>query len=246
MKISKKDLKDLIPKLKERKTNEVLKWAADIYKGKIVLTTSLGPEDQVILDIIQNHSLPIHAFTIDTGRLFNETYELIEKTETHYGIKIRTYFPDTSEIEETINSSGINMFYKSIEQRKQCCKIRKVNPLNRALKEVECWITGLRKDQSKSREKQNILSWDQTREILKINPLINWTEQQVWDYIKKNNVPYNTLHKKGYPSIGCACCTKEVIQGEHFRTGRWWWEANEHKECGIHILDGKLVRTGSK
>jgi phosphoadenosine phosphosulfate reductase len=226
--------------LNEYSTEEVLKWAAD--KGNVVLSSAFGSECQVLLDMIQKNSLDIQIFTLDTGRLFSETYDLISKTEKHYNNKIKVYFPNSADVEEMVSKSGVNLFYKSIGLRKECCRIRKLLPLERALEGMEYWITGLRKEQSETRDNMRIIELDHERNIVKINPLINWTEDQIWDYIRQHNVPYNPLHDQGYPSVGCACCTRRVQQGDHLRSGRWWWEKPEHKECGLHIENGKTIR----
>jgi phosphoadenosine phosphosulfate reductase len=174
------------------------------------------------------------VFTLDTGRLFPETYELIEKTNRKYGIKIEVYFPDYRRVEEMVRTKGINLFYESVENRKLCCHIRKIEPLKRAFENLEVWICGLRKDQSVTRFFTQAVEWDETNGLIKINPLINWTEKMVWDYIRQHEVPYNTLHDKGFPSIGCQPCTRAVNKGEDIRSGRWWWEMPEQKECGLH------------
>ena len=216
---------------------KIIKWAADAHKGKITLSSAFNPECQVLLDIIKQNSIDIPVFTLDTGRLFNETYNLISQTEKHYGIKIKTYFPDAADVEKMVSKSGINLFHKNIDLRKECCHIRKLLPLKRALEGMECWITGLRKEQSETREDMKIVELNKEKNLIKINPLINWSDDQVWDYIRQNNVPYNTLHNQGYPSVGCACCTRQVKQGDHPRSGRWWWEKPEHRECGLHIQE---------
>jgi phosphoadenosine phosphosulfate reductase len=221
--------------LNEYSVVEVLNWAVGAYKGKIALSSAFGAECQVLLDMIQQNSIDLPIFTLDTGRLFNETYNLISETEKHYSIKIKTYFPNAADIEKMVSKAGINLFYESIELRKECCRIRKLQSLERALEGMKCWITGIRKEQSETRDNMKIIELDNERNLVKINPLINWTEDQIWDYIKQNNVPYNPLHDQGYPSIGCACCTRQVQQDGHPRSGRWWWEKPEHRECGLHI-----------
>jgi len=173
-------------------------------------------------------------FTLDTGRLFPETYSLIERTNNKYKTKIQIFFPDYHEVEQMVHEKGINLFYDSVENRKLCCSIRKTQPLQRALKNAEAWICGLRKEQSVTRQDLDVIEWDANNDLLKINPLINWTEKQVWDYIKTNHIPYNKLHDKGFPSIGCQPCTRAIEPGEDIRSGRWWWENPEHKECGLH------------
>jgi phosphoadenosine phosphosulfate reductase len=221
--------------LDEYSAEEALKWAVSLYKGKVTLSSAFGPECQVLLDMIQQNSIDIPVFTLDTGRLFNETYNLISKTEKYYGIKIKIYSPDAADVEKMVSKSGINLFSENIELRKECCRIRKLLPLERALEGMECWVTGLRREQSETRDDLKIIDVDNKRNLIKINPLINWTEDQIWGYIKQNNVLYNPLHDQGYPSIGCACCTRSVEQGGNPRSGRWWWEEPEHKECGLHI-----------
>jgi phosphoadenosine phosphosulfate reductase len=229
--------------LEKSSAEEVLEWTADKYKENVVLSSAFGPECQVLLDMIHKKSVPIPVFTLDTGRLFNETYKLIAETEEHYNTKIRVYFPDREDVEGMVSENGINLFYKNVELRKQCCHVRKLIPLERALKGKKCWITGLRKTQSETRDKMEIIELDNERNLIKINPLINWTEKQIWNYIRKNKVPYNPLHDQGYPSLGCACCTRRIKQGDNFRSGRWWWEKPEHKECGLHIKNGQIIRT---
>jgi len=176
----------------------------------------------------------IRIFSLDTGRLFQETYDLIEKTNNKYAINIDIYFPDWQKVEEMVRDKGINLFYRSIENRKRCCYLRKIEPLNRALKGAEAWISGIRKDQTVSRFYTKLIEWDETHKMIKINPLINWAEEQVWEYIKDNNVPYNILHDRGFSSIGCQPCTRAINQGEDFRAGRWWWEEPDSRECGLH------------
>ena len=213
---------------------DVLQWASDSFKKRVVFATSLGAEDQVILDMISHLKLDIDIFTLDTGRLFDETYELIAESEKRYGLKIKLYSPETSEVEGMVLENGANLFKKSVDLRKLCCKVRKLNPLSRALRPYSTWICGLRKDQSPTRGGVTSMEWDRVNGKIKISPLSNWSEKDVWDYIKKNNVPYNKLHDKGFLSIGCACCTRAVKEDEDLRAGRWWWEKPEHKECGLH------------
>jgi phosphoadenosine phosphosulfate reductase len=173
-------------------------------------------------------------FTLDTGRLPYETYSVMDNTNLKYGIKVDVYFPEAKEVEELYKTQGINGFYESIENRKRCCFVRKIQPLQRALKGLEVWITGLRASQSVTREQMQLVEYDEANGVIKLNPLLAWSEQNVWDFIKENKVPYNKLHDQGYPSIGCAPCTRAVKEGEDIRSGRWWWENPEHKECGLH------------
>ncbi|MHC1703671.1 MAG: phosphoadenylyl-sulfate reductase [Tenuifilaceae bacterium] len=225
---------ELSNKLSEKSFNEILAWFLNEYKGRIALSSSLGAEDQVLTDMIMKIAPDTKIFTLDTGRLFCETYELIEKTSLRYKFKMEIFFPDSEKVQLMVAQKGINLFYQSVENRKECCHIRKIEPLKRAFKGLDVWICGLRKDQSTTRTQNQMIEWDEANGLIKLNPLIDWTEKQVWDYIKQNNVPYNTLHDKGYPSIGCQPCTREVFPSEDVRAGRWWWENADSKECGLH------------
>ncbi|HNW98963.1 MAG TPA: phosphoadenylyl-sulfate reductase [Bacteroidales bacterium] len=225
---------ELNKKFAKAETQEVLKYFFNEYKNKIVFASSLGLEDQVITDMIVKINPNANIFTLDTGRIFPETYELLEKTNKHYNINIKIFFPDFTEVEKMVNKKGINLFYESVENRKLCCKIRKTQSLKRALTGMDAWICGLRREQSITRFATPLVEWDKENNLIKINPLYEWTEQQVWDYIKKNNVPYNTLHDKNFPSIGCQPCTRAINKGDDIRSGRWWWEEPENKECGLH------------
>ncbi|MCX6240836.1 MAG: phosphoadenylyl-sulfate reductase [Bacteroidetes bacterium] len=205
-----------------------------LFPGRCVFSTSLGAEDQVLTEIIAASAPSVRIITLDTGRLFEETYELIRITEQKYNIKIEVCFPDHVSVERMVNSKGINLFYDSVENRKECCHVRKIEPLGRALDGMKAWITGLRREQSSDRAGIETVSWDETHSVLKLNPLINWTEQEVWSVIRSKKIPYNSLHDKGFPSIGCLPCTRAVMPGEHIRAGRWWWEDGSKKECGLH------------
>ena len=213
---------------------EVLAFFLEEFKGKIALSTSMGAEDQVLTDMVAGIDKTARVFTLDTGRLFPETYNLIDLTKNHYDIDIEVFFPKRKEVEEMVKEKGMNLFYKSVENRKMCCNIRKIEPLLRAFENLEVWICGLRKDQSVSRFSSKLVEWDEPNGLIKINPLITWTEDEVWDYIKANDVPYNPLHERGFASIGCQPCTRAIKPGEDFKAGRWWWEETEHKECGLH------------
>ena len=199
-----------------------------------MLSTSLGVEDQVLTDMVRKTSQSTTIFTLDTGRLFPETYELIARTNHHFKMRMLTFFPDAEKVEAMVAEHGINPFKKSVEKRKLCCAVRKVSQLPRAFSGKDAWICGLRKDQSVTRFFTKLVEWDGANGLLKINPLIDWSEKQVWDYIKEHEVPYNELHDKGFPSIGCQPCTRAIREGEDVRAGRWWWEEPEHKECGLH------------
>jgi len=212
----------------------LIEKALSLFGKKITFATSLGAEDQVITCMIAHTDKSANIITLDTGRVFPETYDLLHRTVNRYGLAIKSYYPDTAQVEEMVNSKGINLFYESIENRKLCCHVRKIVPLQRALKGMDAWITGLRRDQSVTRTGLKIVEWDEINGLIKINPLLEWTEEQVWDYIKANNIPYNKLHDQGFPSIGCQPCTRAVEKGEDLRAGRWWWEMPDSKECGLH------------
>lgn len=212
-----------------------LKQIANFFENKIVFSTSFGMEDQVISHAIFSQKIKnIEVFTLDTGRLFPETYSVWDKTQLQYNAKIKAYYPNTNTIENYINENGINAFYNSVELRKECCFIRKVEPLNRALVGASIWITGLRAEQSNNRNSVKEIEWDEEKQLYKFNPLINWSTDEVVNYLKQNGVPYNVLHDKGFVSIGCEPCTRAVQPDEDFRAGRWWWEDQSKKECGLH------------
>lgn len=212
---------------------ESLQYLVKRFGKKVAFSTSLGQEDQVIINAIYKNEIDIRIFTLDTGRLFQETYELIDKNRLKYKKSVETYFPDAGSVQTLMNTKGANSFYESVENRKECCFIRKVEPLNRALAGVGIWITGLRADQSEGRNDLSAFEWDEARQIIKFNPLVNWSYEQVLDYLKTNKVFDNPLHKKGFVSIGCQPCTRAIAEGEHPRAGRWWWEESK-KECGLH------------
>lgn len=218
----------------DKPIKELLAYFLERYGDKIALASSLGLEDQVLTDMILKIDRSARIFTIDTGRLFPETYSLIDRTNLKYGIKMELFFPEGSAVEEYVRTNGINAFYESVEKRRACCRVRKIEPLLRALSTVDVWICGLRAEQSVTRTEIQAVEWDETNSLIKINPLARWSEQEVWSYIKANHVPYNQLHEKAFPSIGCQPCTRAVAEGEDVRAGRWWWENPEHKECGLH------------
>ncbi len=214
---------------------ELLLWSMDQYGDKAGLASSFGMEDMVLIDMIAKLNGPLTIFTLDTGRLHEETYELMDRVRSKYGLKIKTYFPDRDKVENIVREKGFFSFRESVDNRKECCYIRKVEPLNRALGELKAWITGLRRSQGITRtDIPKVLEDADHPPLIKINPLADWSEEQVMNYIIENNVPINILHKKNYPSIGCAPCTRPVEHGEDIRAGRWWWENPEHKECGLH------------
>jgi phosphoadenosine phosphosulfate reductase len=214
---------------------EAISKTAGLFPGSLRFSTSLGQEDQVLTDIIARAQLPVNIFTIDTGRLFNETYELIEKTIARYKINIDIFFPQSQAVQEMVKTHGVNLFYGSVQQRQTCCNTRKVEPLNRALAGASVWITGLRSAQTGLRKSLPAVEWLEDKKIYKINPLINWSFDQVMDYINENNVPFNPLHDQGFVSIGCAPCTRAISKNEDPRAGRWWWETSQ-KECGLHLV----------
>jgi phosphoadenosine phosphosulfate reductase len=213
---------------------EILEKSIKLFGNKITFATSLGAEDQVITFMLSKIDKSVNIITLDTGRVFPETYDLLHRTVNRYGIPIKSYYPDTAHVEEMVNTKGINLFYESIENRKLCCYTRKIVPLQRALKGMDAWITGLRREQSVTRTELNIVEWDTVNELIKINPLLEWSEDQVWEFIKNHKIPYNKLHDQGFPSIGCQPCTRAIEKGEDLRAGRWWWEMPDSKECGLH------------
>lgn len=227
-------LEEIKSSIDNKSIEESLFQLSEKFRNKIVFSTSLGLEDQVITDIIFSNDLPIRVFTIDTGRMFNETYSVLNKTNEFYDKKIQIYFPKNDAVEKLVNEKGPFSFYESVENRKECCFIRKVEPLNRALKGMQAWITGIRAEHSLNRLGMDKIEWDEAHRVFKFHPLLNWSTQEVRDYITKHNVPYNLLHDKGFISIGCLPCTRAVSEGEDFRAGRWWWEDNSKKECGLH------------
>lgn len=219
-----------------KSAQEALKWASDNLHPKVAKASSFGAEDAAITHMMIQINPNFRFFTLDTGRLPQETYDIMDEISKKYHINFEILFPDTKEVEDMVRKKGINLFYESVENRKLCCEIRKVRPTNRILKTLDGWITGLRRDQTINRKDSQIFEIDkQHNDIIKINPIIDWSWQQVWDYIKENNIPYNKLLDKGYTSIGCEPCTRAIKPGEDLRAGRWWWEHDEHKECGLHV-----------
>lgn len=214
---------------------EVLELALKTFGRKVGFASSFGAEDVVIIDMLAKIDKDAYIFSLDTGRLPQETYDVAEKIRKKYGVKVEFFFPDRDEVENMENEKGPNFFYKSLADRKFCCRIRKIVPLQRALGNLDAWITGLRREQAVTRAETSKFEIDEGNNgIYKVNPLADWTEADVWEYIKANEVPYNELHDKGYPSIGCAPCTRAVKRTEDVRAGRWWWESPENKECGLH------------
>lgn len=224
---------DTIRKIEESSLLEGLKQITELLPEGVVFSTSLSQEDQVITDVIFRNELPVKVFTLDTGRLFYEHYELLANNNSKYKIKTEVYFPNSDDVERYVNNKGINAFYHALENRKECCYIRKVKPLNRALEGAKVWITGLRAEQSENREHMPMLAFDEERNLYKFNPLINWSYNDVLNYIEENKVQELPLHRQAYISIGCKPCTRPIEPGENPRAGRWWWEESQ-KECGLH------------
>jgi phosphoadenosine phosphosulfate reductase len=215
----------------------VVQWALDNFSPRIALACSFQAEESVLIDMMhQQRGTDFRIFTLDTGRLNQETYDCMDAIRDHYGISVEVYFPDAAKVEEMVRAHGMNLFYQSVEQRQLCCGVRKVEPLKRALKDLSAWMTGLRRDQAASRSDVRKVEVDKDHGgIVKINPLADWSHDQVWKYIRERNLPFNWLHTQGYSSIGCAPCTRAVKPGEDSRAGRWWWENSDKKECGLHI-----------
>lgn len=222
-------------------TEVVLEYISKVYEPA-VFASSLAAEDMVLTDLIFRKRLPISIFSLETGRLHAETREMIPRIEDHYGKKIALYYPDASALENYVQTHGNNAFYESVDLRKECCRIRKVEPLQRALANKKAWITGQRRAQSSTRAELAVQENDTAHDMQKFNPLADWSEEDVWHYLHRHQVPYNPLHDKGYPSIGCEPCTRAIQAGEDVRAGRWWWENPDSKECGLHVVDGKLIR----
>ena len=232
-------LEELKTKLQGLKTIDKLKYLADQYADRIIFSTSFGWEDQAITHLIFANNIPIKVFTLETGRLFPETYYVWNRTLEIYNKPIHAYYPKNELLQDMVNTKGPNSFYESVENRKECCYIRKIEPLKRALTGNEIWVTGIRAEQSANREDMHDLEWDEGNNLIKFHPIFDWTLEDVKTYIKENNIVYNTLHDKGFPSIGCAPCTRAVQPGEDFRAGRWWWEDQSKKECGLHATEAE-------
>lgn len=227
-------LNELSSQLTGKSIEERLKTLADLFPGRIIFTTSFGIEDQVITHKIFKNNLDIKVATLDTGRLFPQTYDVFSNTNSRYRKKITAYFPEYQSVEKMVSEKGPFSFFDSKENRIECCRLRKVVPLNRALKGMECWISGIRASQSDDRNQMDWLEYDDQRKLFRFYPLFDWSFEDVENFIKENNIPYNSLHDKGYVSIGCEPCTRAVKPGEDFRAGRWWWENDGPKECGCH------------
>ena len=226
---------------------ELLQQAEREFAPDLVFACSFGAEDVVLFDLIAKHAPSIRIVTLDTGRLPQETYDVMAACREKYGVNIQVYFPDAADVEEMVCEKGVNLFYESLENRKYCCEIRKIRPLKRALEDVRAWVTGLRREQAASRTGMQPIEDDAAFGIQKFNPLIEWSEEDIWDYIKANDIPYNKLHDQFYPSIGCAPCTRSVTMGEDPRSGRWWWEREGAvAECGLHANPISEIKGGKK
>lgn len=231
----KNDLSGLLYQIGGLNDIEFLRLLTDKYPGQVTFSTSFSYEDQAIGHQILSNQLPIKIFTLDTGRLFAETYSVWSSTNAMYNAQITAYYPNQNLLQDFVAAKGPNSFYESVDNRKQCCFIRKVEPLQRALKGNAIWITGLRAEHSPDRKDLPQLEWDESNQVIKYHPILHWTTEDVKKYISENRVPYNPLHDKGFVSIGCAPCTRAVRPGEDFRAGRWWWEDASKKECGLHV-----------
>jgi len=227
------DIEKSADDLEGKSAQEVLEWAIGKYP-KIALASSFGAEDVVLVDILVKIKPDATIFTLDTGRLNEETYDVMERVRKKYNISINSYFPDTDEVEKLEREKGFYSFRDSIDARRECCNIRKVQLLKRAMSGLDAWITGLRREQAVTRTELKKIEYDEGNNIIKLNPIADWTQEEVWNYIKENDVPYNALHDKGFLSIGCSPCTRAIKEGEDVRAGRWWWETPEQKECGLH------------
>ena len=228
------NITDLIAQLQSKPISASLKILTDLFPDKVTFSTSFSFEDQVVTHEIATSGYPVSIFTLDTGRLFSETYSVWNSTIERYQIPIQAYYPPTGLLEEFVSEKGPNSFYQSVENRKQCCHIRKVIPLKRALEGKKVWITGLRAEHSTARQDLPLIEWDPVNEIIKYNPVLHWSSADIREHIRHHNIPYNPLHDKGFVSIGCAPCTRAIRDGEDFRAGRWWWEESNKKECGLH------------
>ncbi|MFI3282668.1 MAG: phosphoadenylyl-sulfate reductase [Rikenellaceae bacterium] len=232
--MNQENIKELNAQMERLTPEEILSYFANQYKGEIALSNSLSLEDQVLTDMICKIDPQMRIFTLDTGRVFPEAYDVIERTNKKYSKSIEIFFPNFESVEKMVAENSVNLFYESVEKRKLCCQIRKIEPLRRAFKGLKVWICGLRQEQSITRFGLNPVEWDEGNELIKVSPLYNWNSAKVREYIENHDVPYNPLCDKGFLSIGCQPCTRAVEPGEDERSGRWWWESPETKECGLH------------
>ena len=226
--------------LETKTAEDIVAFIVDKFGGKVTLASSLGAEDQVLTHMLVNYAKTMDIFVLDTGRLHQETYDVMAKTREKYGVTYRLFFPDSGSVESMVLEKGPNLFYESVENRKECCFVRKVAPLKRALTGYSAWFTGIRRAQSVTRMQTPVVEWDTGHNMVKVNPLVTWSKRDVCDYIKAHDIPYNALHDLGFASIGCAPCTRAVEPGDDERAGRWWWETPEQKECGLHVSDAHM------
>lgn len=240
MKFNSKDIKNLNDEFKDKTPQEILEWCVKELHPNISLSTSFQAQGMILIDMLMKTDSRARIFTLDTGRLNQETYDVLDSVRSKYNNKIEVLFPNSNEVENMVSEHGINLFYKGVENRLMCCQIRKANPLKKYLKTLDGWITSIRREQTASRAEADKFEIDTLHGgILKVNPIVDWTEDMIWEYINKNKVPYNKLHDMGYPSIGCEPCTRAVKKGDDPRAGRWWWETDSDKECGIHFDPSK-------
>ncbi|MGI9553789.1 MAG: phosphoadenylyl-sulfate reductase [Thermodesulfobacteriota bacterium] len=236
MVVNESNIKNLNDEFVNKAPEDILRWCVEELHPNISLATSFQAQGMVLIDMLMKIDNKARIFTIDTGRLNQETYDVFDEVSVKYKKNIEVLFPDFKEVEKMVSEKGINLFYKGVENRVLCCQIRKTNPLNRYLKTLDGWITSIKRDQTESRATAQKFEIDTIHDgILKVNPIVDWTDEMVWDYIKSNNIPYSKLYDKGYQSIGCEPCTRAVKEGEDPRAGRWWWESGSNKECGIHF-----------
>ena len=236
MKTTKEAIENIADEMQNASAKDILQWGIDVLGiSHFALASSMGAEDQVLTYIFTQLNAKARIFSLDTGRLHQETYSVMSKSMQKYGFCYEVLFPNRVAIEETVSKYGPNFFYESIENRHLCCNIRKVEPLKRKLSELDGWVTGLRRQQAVTRTHLPKIEWDDANNMVKLNPLADWSEEQVWQFIQEHQIPYNVLHDKGFASIGCAPCTRAIAKGEDIRAGRWWWENPEQKECGLHV-----------
>ncbi len=240
----KNDISNLLYQYGRLNVASFLKLLTEQYPGGVTFSTSFSYEDQVVTHKIFSNKLPIKIFTLDTGRLFSETYSVWSSTNAMYNTQVQAYYPNAELLHDFVSSKGPNSFYESVDNRKQCCFIRKVEPLKRALEGNAVWITGLRAEHSNDRHNLPAIEWDESNKIIKYHPILHWTTDEVKKYISENHIPYNPLHDKGFVSIGCAPCTRAIRTGEDFRAGRWWWEDTNKKECGLHLYEPPADQKG--
>ena len=240
MKFSEKEVERLNGEFEGSSPRDVLEWASRNLGSGVALATSFQVQGMALLDMLVGTDPRARIFTLDTGRLPSQTYELMDRVRERYDVNVEVLFPDKTEVEEMVASRGVNLFYRSVENRRLCCQVRKTNPLNGFLRTLDAWISSIRADQTEQRAGARKFEVDYLHgRMLKINPILDWTMERAWDYVRENDVPYNELHDMGYPSIGCAPCTRAVGEGEDPRAGRWWWERDSDKECGIHFSHGE-------